>query len=152
MTLIYKIALVLFLQPQNQTEYITKYYPVAKLCEIVYGVPTSVQLAQALAESGGGVSYIGKHSNNHFGIKYYPEAFRGDCFIDRAGGEWRKYNSVAEGYIDHAQFLIFHYKHATGKDYKYWQMLRGYGAGNYWQHIGKIIEHYKLNKLDLHRN
>jgi flagellum-specific peptidoglycan hydrolase FlgJ len=152
MTLIYKIALVIFLQPQNQTEYITKYYPVAKLCEVIYGVPTSVQLAQALAESGGGVSYIGKNSNNHFGIKYYPGVFRGDCFTDRAGGEWRKYPTVIQGYFDHAKFLIFHYKHATGKDYKYWQMLRGYGAGNYWQHIGKIIEHYKLNNLDIHRN
>ena len=152
MTLIYKIALILLLQPQNQSEYIIKYYPVAKLCEIVYGVPTSVQLAQALAESGGGISYIGKHSNNHFGIKYYSDVFRGDCFTDRAGSEWRKYNSVHEGYIDHAKFLIFHYKHAVAKDYKYWQMLRGYGAGNYWHHIGKIIEHYKLNNFDIHRN
>ena len=104
MTIIYKIALILFLEPQSQNEYIIKYYPVAKVCEYLYGVPTSIQLAQALAESGGGVSYIGKHSNNHFGIKYYPEAFRGDCFTDRAGGEWRKYSTVIQGYFDHAFF------------------------------------------------
>jgi flagellum-specific peptidoglycan hydrolase FlgJ len=152
MTIIYNLALILFLNPTSQQEYITKYYPVAKVCEYLYGVPTSIQLAQALAESGGGISYIGKHSNNHFGIKYYPEAFRGDCFTDRAGGEWRKYPTVIQGYFDHAKFLNFHYKHASGKDYKYWQQLKGYGAGNYWHHIGKIIEHYKLDKLDLHRN
>jgi flagellum-specific peptidoglycan hydrolase FlgJ len=148
MSIIYKIALILFLEPQSQNEYIIKYYPVAKVCEYIYGVPTSIQLAQALAESGGGVSYIGKHSNNHFGIKYYPEAFRGDCFTDRAGGEWRKYSTVIQGYFDHAFFLAFHYKQATFKDYKFWAMLRGYGAGNYWQHIGKIVKHYKLQKLD----
>jgi hypothetical protein len=67
MNIIYKIALILFLEPQSQNEYIIKYYPVAKVCEYLYGVPTSIQLAQALAESGGGVSYIGKYSNNHFG-------------------------------------------------------------------------------------
>ena len=146
--LLYKIALILFLNPNTQTEYITKYYPVAKFCEYIYGVPTSIQLAQAIAESNGGKSYIGKHSNNHFGIRYYPETYNGDCFTDRAGFEWRKYSTVVQGYIDHAYFLSSHYKQATFKGYKVWQMLRGYGAGNYWQNIGKVIEHYKLEKLD----
>jgi flagellum-specific peptidoglycan hydrolase FlgJ len=148
MAIFYKIALILFFNPTSQSEYITKYYPVAKVCEFVYGIPTSVQLAQALCESGGGVSYIGKHSNNHFGIKYYKEAFKGDYFIDTAGGKWRKYPTILEGYIDHADFLAKHYKQAKYKDYKFWSQLSGYGAGNYWQHIGKIIEHYKLEKLD----
>ena len=56
MTIIYNLALILFLNPTSQQEYITKYYPVAKVCEFIYGVPTSIQLAQALAESGGGVA------------------------------------------------------------------------------------------------
>jgi flagellum-specific peptidoglycan hydrolase FlgJ len=148
MTIIYNLALILFLNPTSQQEYITKYYPVAKVCEYIYGVPTSIQLAQALAESGGGVSYIGKNSNNHFGIKYYPEAFKGDYFTDRSGCKWRKYSTVTEGYFDHAVFLANNYKQATFKGYKFWQVLRGYGAGNYWQHIGKIIERYKLENLD----
>ena len=148
MTIIYNLALILFLNPTSQQEYITKYYPVAKVCEFIYGIPTSVQLAQALAESGGGVSYIGKHSNNHFGIKYYPAAFKGDYFTDRSGCKWRKYSTVLEGYVDHAVFLANNYKQATFKGYKVWSMLHGYGAGNYWQHIGKIIERYKLQNLD----
>lgn len=147
-TLLYKIALILFMNPNSQAEYITKYYPVAKICEYIYGVPTSIQLAQALAESGGGVSYIGKHSNNHFAIRYYKETYNGDYFTDRAGVHWRKYSTVVQGYFDHAFFLAFHYKQATFKNYKTWALLRGYGAGNYWRHIGKVIEHYKLEKLD----
>ncbi len=141
MTIFYKIALVLFLTPKTQEEYTIKYYPVAKACEYIYGVPVEIQLAQALVESGGGVSYIGKNSNNHFGIKYYPEAFRGECFTDRIGVEWRKYNTVIEGYIDHAKFLSYHYKSVCFKPYTEWARLRGYGEScKYWQHIVKVAK------------
>jgi flagellum-specific peptidoglycan hydrolase FlgJ len=145
MTIFYKIALVLYLTPKTQEEYTIKYYPVAKACEYFYGVPVEIQLAQALVESGGGVSYIGKNSNNHFGIKYYPEAFRGECFTDRIGVEWRKYNTVIEGYIDHAKFLSYHYKSVCFKPYTEWERLIGYGeSGSYWKHIIKIAKSLKL--------
>lgn len=139
--LLYKIALVLFLTPQSQKDYTIKYYPIAKICEYIYGVPAEIQLAQALVESGGGRSYISMHSNNHFGIRYFPEAFRGECFTDRAGVEWRKYSTVIEGYIDHAKFLYYHYKSVCHKPYQEWARLRGYGEScKYWQHIVKVAK------------
>ena len=139
--LLYKISLILFLNPTSHQEYITKYYPVAKVCEYIYGVPAEIQLAQALVESGGGRSYISMHSNNHFGIRYFPEAFRGECFTDRAGMEWRKYSTVIEGYIDHARFLNYHYKSVCHKPYKEWARLIGYGwSSKYWQHIVKVAK------------
>jgi len=54
-------------------------HPYAKFCEeyggvaiqhhLDCGVPASIQLAQAIAESGGGISDIAKLSNNLFGMK-----------------------------------------------------------------------------------
>lgn len=144
-SLLYKIVLVLFLTPKNQQEYTIKYYPIAKVCEVVYGVPVEIQLAQALVESGGGKSYIARHSNNHFAIRYYPETFKGDYFTDRIGSKWRKYNTVIEGYIDHAKFLNYHYKSVCYKPYQDWSSLTGYGQSNkYWQHIILFIKKLKL--------
>ena len=139
--LLYKIALVLFLTPKTNDDYITKYYPIAKVCEYIYGVPVEIQLAQGIIESGAGKSYIALNSNNHFGIKYFPEAFKGDYFTDKIGCRWRKYNTVIEGYIDHAKFLNYHYKSVCYKPYQEWANLKGYGeSGSYWQHIVSIAK------------
>lgn len=151
MNILYSIALVLFLEPQTQSEYCQKYYPIAYLCEIVYGVPVSIQLAQALQESGGGKSNIAKNSNNHFGIKYYKNAYNGHYFIDRKGIKWRAYDSVYESYIDHAKFLNKHYRRACFKDYSHWAKLNGYAEKGYWKHICKIAKNKKLYLLDYHK-
>jgi flagellum-specific peptidoglycan hydrolase FlgJ len=151
MTLLYKLALILFLEPTNNQEYIIKYYPIAYLCEWKYGVPVSVQLAQAIQESGGGRSNIAQNSNNHFGIKYYKNAYNGHYFIDRKGIKWRAYDSVYESYIDHAKFLNKHYRRACFKDYSHWSKLNGYAEKGYWKHICKIAKNKKLYLLDNHK-
>jgi flagellum-specific peptidoglycan hydrolase FlgJ len=56
-------------------------HPFAKFCSdnqkvaiyyhIECGIPTSIQLAQAIVESGGGKSRMAMVTNNLFGMKYY---------------------------------------------------------------------------------
>lgn len=149
MELLYKLALILFLEPTNNQEYIIKYYPIAYLCELKYGVPASIQLAQAIQESGAGRSNIAKNSNNHFGIKYYKRAYNGKYYSDRSGIKWRAYDSVIESYIDHAKFLNQHYNKACFKPAEYWSKLNGYGEHNYWQTIYKIVKLQKLTNYDI---
>ena len=114
------------------------------------GVPASIQLAQAIAESGGGISNVAIQSNNHFGIVAFSN-WKGDIYKANENLAFRKYNTIAEGYADHAEFLAYHYSNAIGKDWKYWiTNCKGYGASPYyWHHIGKIIELYQLYKFDI---
>ena len=148
MIIIYNLALILFLQPQTNKEYITKYYPIAKICEYIYGVPVSIQIAQAIMESGGGRSYIAKNSNNHFGIKYFQKSDLYTEFKDRSGTGWRSYSNSYIGYIDHAIFVNKHYKSVCFKNYTAWSGLKGYGRANYWSEIVNIVENMKLYTLD----
>jgi flagellum-specific peptidoglycan hydrolase FlgJ len=150
--ILYHFLLFWILDPNTQTEYCKKYYPIALYCEYVYGIPVSVQLAQALYESNGGRSYIGSNSNNHFGIRYYKTEYNGKYFTDRKNNKWRRYDSVTEGYIDHAKFLSKHYSNLKYKNYKSWSKAKGYGESGYWVRITKIIEQKKLNKLDYYDN
>jgi flagellum-specific peptidoglycan hydrolase FlgJ len=157
--MIYKMFLMYFLisltpdlKPKNNKEYIYKYYPIALYCEIKYGVPVSIQLAQAIQESGAGRSNIAKNSNNHFGIKYYKNAFKGKYYTDRIGVKWRAYDSVTDSYIDHAKFLNQHYNKVCFKNYTQWSKLKGYGEHKYWQTIINIIKQSKLHNYDLHKH
>ena len=66
--------------------YIEKNIIKAKIMESITGIPASIQLAQAIIESGGGKSHISIHSNNHFAIRYYPGApmkTTNTYFVDR---------------------------------------------------------------------
>jgi len=131
------------------SDFCNKYSETAILYHIECGVPTSVQLAQAIAESGGGKSQLAKSANNLFGMKYYKEIFDGDYYLSKDNTKWRKYNTFEESFRDHAEFLHQYYGHAIGKDWKYWSNnCQGYGAGNYWKHIGSIINEYKLWEYD----
>jgi flagellum-specific peptidoglycan hydrolase FlgJ len=134
-------------------------HPYAKFCEeyggiAIYhqlecGIPASIQLAQAIAESGGGVSEIAKKSNNLFGMRYYKELYSGDYYEAIGGSKWRKYNSFEDSFEDHAQFLNKFYPNAVGKDWTYWSNnCVGYGGEGYWKHIGMVIEKFELWKYD----
>jgi Bax protein len=50
-------------------DYFQKYQPIADSLEKIYGIPSSIMLAVAYIESGGGKSLVAKQSHNHFGIK-----------------------------------------------------------------------------------
>jgi len=68
--LILTVLLTIFLSVKSfSQDYFEKYQVVADSLENVYGIPSSIMLAVAYHESGGGKSAVAKHSNNHFGIK-----------------------------------------------------------------------------------
>jgi hypothetical protein len=131
------------------TKFCNDYQEVAIYYHIECGIPTSIQLAQAIAESGGGASDIAKVSNNLFGMKYYKELYSGDYYTSPTGTKWRKYNSIEDSFKDHAEFLYKFYPHAVGKDWKFWvNNCKGYGGEGYWSHIGMVVEKFKLWQYD----
>jgi flagellum-specific peptidoglycan hydrolase FlgJ len=133
----------------HYSDFCNKYYKITSKHQVEYGIPISIQFAQAIAESGCGKSDLAKVTNNLFGMKYYKEIFDGDYYQSKSGEKWRKYNSFEESFEDHALFLKRFYPNSVGKDWKHWVTnCKGYGAGSYWTHIGKIIEEYKLYNYD----
>jgi flagellum-specific peptidoglycan hydrolase FlgJ len=137
-----------FTIPKVYKNYCKEHLYKAQLLEAAIGVPTSIQLAQAIAESGGGRSNIAKKALNHFGIRA-GDHWAGDVY-KTTSGTWRKYPTIEEGYLDHACFLSDYYGGAIGRPWSYWvKHCRGYGGPGYWEKIGKIIKLYKLYKYDL---
>jgi uncharacterized FlgJ-related protein len=127
--------------------YIDRHLYLASLYEKECGIPVSIQLAQAIAESGGGKSNIGKVANNHFGMMAFSD-WDGQVYKS-SSGNWKKYKTVEDSYKDHAEFLYNHYQHAIGKPAPYWiKHCKGYGAGNYWNKLNKYILMYDLLKYD----
>ena len=140
-------ALISFDTHNYYDSYIERYLPIAEKYERECGIPVSIQLAQAIAESGGGKSNIGKVANNHFGIMAFSN-WRGGVYKSKSGN-WRKYDSVEDSYGDHAEFLYEHYQHAVGKPASYWiKNCGGYGGRGYWNKLKKFIQTYELHKYD----
>lgn len=137
--------------PPTYQKYCNEHKFKAQLLEYQTGVPTSVQLAQAIIESGAGRSKLAKVSNNHFGIKK-GDNWSGETFSFKGSSvKWRKYPNIGLSYIDHACFLSDNYGGACGKPWSYWvKYCKGYGGPDYWQRVGEIITLYNLNKFDLH--
>jgi flagellum-specific peptidoglycan hydrolase FlgJ len=132
----------------SSDNYIERNMLSAKISESIFGVPASIQFAQAIYESGYGQSYIAQNSNNHFGIRYYPETFTGSHFVDRAGSKWRAYAFVFFSYLDHAHFIWSNYNQSCFKEYGHFKHLKGYGEAQYWIRIVKLVESQKLHKYD----
>lgn len=136
-------------QSYNQ-KFIDKWAPVARHLQKECGIPASIQIAQAIHESGGGRSNIAKQANNHFGIKAYKN-WKGETYTTKHGTKYRAYKTENDGWVDHAKFLHDHYIMAVGKDWKHWcKWCRGYGGSKtYWQkEIKNIIEIHRLYELD----
>ena len=125
-----------------------KYAPLAQKYQKEYGVPASIQLAQAFVESHYGTSPLAIHTNNHFGITKGDD-WDGDCTIAEAGKLFRCYDSDTASWEDHAKFLHKHYPTAMGQHWKLWaKNCRGYGGPDYWYQIGQIIQRQKLYEYD----
>ena len=92
---------------QTKEEYINRYKDIAIDHMERYGIPASITMAQGILESDSGNSNLARKSNNHFGIKckkdwtgervYHTDDAPNECF--------RKYDSVEDSYLDHAEFL-----------------------------------------------
>lgn len=135
-----------FTIPKPYQRYIEEHRHKAQLLQHSTGVPTSIQIAQAIYESGAGRSNIAKKANNHFGIRC-GDNWNGQRYYSESGC-WRQYNNVGLSFIDHACFLQDYYPHVCFKSWEEWTQLEGYGESGYWRKIGRIIERYKLYEYD----
>ena len=153
LTILITLSIIIFLTSlapkRTYKRYIDKWKLTAQMYQATHGIPASVQLAQALLESGGGQSYIAQNSRNHFGIRWYAGTTKYKAFYDRKGAAWRCYPTAALSWMDHADFMCEHYSTAMGKDWRWWvKHCRGYGGKDYWRHIEKYIIQYKLYQYD----
>ena len=125
------------------------------------GIPASIKLGQAILESSYGGSKLATEGNNHFGIKCKSYWLGETILIDDDTLQecFRKYNSVADSYIDHSEFLKSHREgryselfQYSCRDYKSWALgLQdlGYATNpNYATMLIDIIERNKLYQYD----
>ncbi len=134
----------------SQAAYFQKYQPIADSFETVYGIPSSIMLAVALQESGGGKSKVAKLLNNHHGItgknnllkthgiksmfQYYPSdtaSYEGFCKVVAR----RKFYTTLRGSTDYRKWI-----YAIAKS--------GYAGsnGSHWAAvIIGIVKKYSLN-------
>jgi hypothetical protein len=141
-------------------EYIDSYKDLAIAEMKRTGVPASVKLAQGIHETAAGTSPLVIKSNNHFGIKCktgwsgpsvkHDDDARNECF--------RKYESSADSYRDHSNFLKGSARYAPlfkldPADYEGWAWglkKAGYATNpKYAQTIIKLIEEYGLQQYTL---
>ncbi|HOZ86854.1 MAG TPA: glucosaminidase domain-containing protein [Bacteroidia bacterium] len=139
--------------------YIENYSEEAVRQMVMYKIPASITLAQAILESSNGESELAKKSNNHFGIKCHME-WGGDTVIkhdDTLNECFRKYLKIEDSYTDHSLFLASRARYAPLfelplNDYKAWCVglkTSGYATyGGYADDLIDIIERAKLYELD----
>lgn len=150
----------------KQLNYIDAYKHIAIQEMERTGIPASIKLAQALLESGAGVSYLAREANNHFGIKCGRRwdgevIYRKDDDYDADGNLkqscFRKYNSAKQSFQAHSDFLRNNRRYGSlftleRTDYKSWARgLReaGYATNpKYSRLLISIIERYDLDKYD----
>jgi flagellum-specific peptidoglycan hydrolase FlgJ len=152
-----------------QLNYIQKYKDVAIAEMNRGGIPASIIMAQALLESASGLSELSQKANNHFGIKCTSQwtgaTFRKkdddrDSTGSLAESCFRRYNSVAESYADHSEFIRDPRKyHRYGflfnldrTDYKSWArglQSAGYATSTeYSKQLIRAIEQFRLYQYD----
>jgi hypothetical protein len=143
-----------------QERYVKKYADMAVKEMIRSGVPASITLAQGMLESGNGQSRLAVQGNNHFGIKCH-KGWEGKTLHhdDDAPGEcFRVYESVADSYKDHSDFLryrdrykfLFDLERTDYKGWAYGLKKAGYATDpNYPAKLIKYIEEYDLARYDV---
>ena len=131
------------------------------------GIPASIKMAQALLESGAGMSSLCTKANNHFGIKC-GNVWNGDSYglrddermllVFKKKSCFRKYNNAEESYIDHSEFIrrpngpyqeLFNLNKTDYKGWAFGLKKAGYAtASDYPEKLIGIIERYHLYQLD----
>jgi LysM repeat protein len=135
-------------------------YKVAAVAEMKrLGVPASIILAQGILETECGNSDLVRRSNNHFGIKC-KSTWTGESVrhTDDAPNEcFRKYNSAADSYKDHSDYLYNTPRYASlfklpSTDYRGWAYglkAAGYATNpRYPQILISNIEKYNLQQYN----
>jgi LysM repeat protein len=144
---------------KSYLNYIDNYNKLAVKQMVKYKIPASITLAQALLESGAGLSELAGSSNNHFGIKCHADwsgerIYRRD---DNPNDCFRKYKTVEDSYEDHSVFLNNHSRYSVLfsydiTDYTAWArglQKCGYATDKaYANKLIKYIEDYELYIYD----
>jgi LysM repeat protein len=147
-------------QSTSTPQYIAMYKDIAIDEMKRSGIPASITLAQGVLETQSGNSWLVQNSNNHFGIKCknnwtgqtvnYDDDARQECF--------RKYNTAAESYKDHSDFLknnprysfLFQFQLEDYKSWAYGLKQAGYATSKtYPQQLIKVIEDYNLQQYTM---
>lgn len=140
--------------------YVSRYVPIAKIEQNLYGIPASITLAQGLLESDAGHSRLAKQNNNHFGIKCFSRTCaKGHCknYTDDSHKDFfRIYKNAWESYRSHSLFLQKpRYKHLLdlpSTDYKAWAKglsKAGYATDKgYADKLITLIETLELHQYD----
>ena len=122
-------------------------------------MPASITLAQAIVESGAGLSPLAVHANNHFGIKCHND-WRGEKFYkddEQVQECFRVYASVEDSYRAHSDFLRARDRYKDlfelePTDYKGWARgLRRAGYATdpaYATKLIDLIEDFHLDRFD----
>lgn len=107
---------------------ITKLKQGADKAETQFGIPSSFTIAQGALESAWLTSMLALKANNLFGVKADP-SWSGDVLLmptreESKGGvwstvvaRWRKYATIDECLLDHAQFFIKNKRYAQALKY-----------------------------------
>lgn len=134
----------------SQSNYFVKYRPLVDSLSNAYKIPSSVILAVAYLESGGGTSVVGRRLNNHFGLKGRVPG--GDTVNVKSS--YKYFPTATDSYIYFCELVArkkFYPSLKGSKDYKKWVVSianTGYAASaTVWsKHVLGIIEKYKLEK------
>ncbi len=97
--------------------------PYAQMEQQRTGIPASVTLAQLIQETGWGSSLLATKYNNAFGIKA-NKGWTGKVspplkdHVEGSNVPYRAYNSIAESFADHSNFLIENKRYKNAFNYK----------------------------------
>lgn len=97
-------------QARTRTEdFISGIAPYAVLTDLLYSVPASVTIAQAILESNSGDSELAEQGKNFFGIKGEGRTFLTTEFLggsaETVEDEFRTYRTKLGSFLDHAKLL-----------------------------------------------
>ncbi|MBK6947902.1 MAG: glucosaminidase domain-containing protein [Haliscomenobacter sp.] len=134
----FKAAGVKQLDPARAEAYIQRFEKAARLEMDRFGIPASILMAQALADSWAGAHTASVEQNNHFGKPM-------------AG---RSYASAWENWREHSMLLAREYPQLlmNGRDYKAWAKgleRSGYASDRrYSRKLLDMIDRFQLQRLD----
>lgn len=141
-------------QPDYVVHFIESLQPVAVVEMNKYHIPASVILAQAILESGYGMSPLAQNACNFFGIK----ANRWDKETYLHNGEvFRSYNNLFAAFDDHSKFLLekpvfqdlVRRNNCNYASWLYGLEATGYAEDpSYIVKLRDIIERYALYRID----
>lgn len=146
--------------PEHIQQFINKYGKIIVETGVKTGVPPSVTIAQAIQESGGGISKLAEAANNLFGVKCRRACKKPNHCLefsdDHDDDRFKIYPSITAAIMAHARILTrYRYKNFVsmyGMDWRKWAdglQRKGYATDRrYASKLKQIIIKYHLDEYD----